>query len=98
MQKEYHDKQEASLGRKVPMLVEIYFPEALPELKSLLDVRDRFSKLSSIHKEAYKDGALDEFDWARDFSPLVTEFADRSRRCKAKIVSAARKLTLNHSR
>jgi hypothetical protein len=44
---------------RLPMLVDLYFPQIRGTLKQLLDTRDSMNKIRAAHKSEYKKGNLD---------------------------------------
>ena len=73
------------------MLANIYYPEVLPQLKALLQIRDDFGKFRTAQKQAYKEGDGTGHPWTQKFSELAKE-ADRTiEALKAAIIKSARR-------
>jgi len=55
---------------RVRMLLNMYFPELLPEFNKILDLREKLNDIVHGFKEQYKSGNLDGSKWLEIFSPL----------------------------
>lgn len=81
---------DGKLYRRVEMISRIYFPKLTPRMKLVFEVRDRFSKLQSLHKAAYRDQDFDAFTWEEDFHPIVLDFRCACEAYKAAVAQCAR--------
>lgn len=80
---------DGSLNRRVHMLTEIYFPSARPELQAVLTALHEFNDVSAMHKEAYREGVIDAFEWRRDFAPRVLRVTKSFEAYKKAVVQCA---------
>lgn len=84
------DKENVPQVQRIRAIVEIYFPELVPDLSALFEARDSAAHIESTYRAQYKTGHVDGSTFLAPMGSALELIHDRAEKLQVRIAEAAR--------